>query len=500
MTLSVAETIAGKPNVLHLDLQPGTDIALFNGLFTYVVEQGWHDKDFIAKRTNGFDAAVSANKLSLEECSRITGVSVDKLRQAAEWAYKPKANGARPRAMHAYEKGIIWGNDNYLIQSALLDLAIATYNVGGRRGTGCIRMGGHQEGYTRPPHPTGEKIYVDQELIKGNGRMMTWWACNNFQTSNNAHQLRDVVLKRSQIVKEAMAKARGATSEQMVDVIYDATTKGGLFVASINLYPTMLADAAHLMLPSAHPGEMNLTSMNGERRMRLSREVHGPSRRCQAGLHHRCDDREQDPCAVSGTGKHRDGAALRRLRLEDRGRRVQRRIPAGRPPRRTPIDSQGDDTGYLATYELLRAAGNNGVQLPIKEIKDGKMVGTTMLYTEKVRHQGRQGAIQSHRPGLACPRLWEAQKAKHKYWINNGRNNEIWQTGYHNQYDRTSAIAIRWPTSRSIPTTESRRRRGGDVIEVWNDYRLDLRDGLSGEGRKAWPDVHGVRPDQGDWR
>lgn len=252
VSLSVAESVAGKSNVLHLDLQPGTDIALFNGLLTYVVEQGWHDKTFIAARTSGFDAALAANKLSLSECARITGVSEDKLRQAAQWAYAPKAGGARPRTMHAYEKGIIWGNDNYLIQSALVDLVLATHNVGGRRGTGVVRMGGHQEGYTRPPHPTGEKIYVDQELIKGNGRMMTWWACNNFQTSGNSQQLREVVLKRSQIVKEAIAKARGATPEQYADAIYDATTKGGLFVASINLYPTMLAEAAHLMLPSTH--------------------------------------------------------------------------------------------------------------------------------------------------------------------------------------------------------------------------------------------------------
>jgi len=31
--------------------------------------------------------------------------------------------------MHAYEKGIIWGNDNYLIQSALVDLVLATHDV-----------------------------------------------------------------------------------------------------------------------------------------------------------------------------------------------------------------------------------------------------------------------------------------------------------------------------------------------------------------------------------
>ena len=99
---------------------------------------------------------------------------------------------------------------------------------------------------------------------------MTWWGCNNFQTSNNAQALREVSLRRSQIVKDAMSKARGASAKEMVDIIYDATSKGGLFVTSINLYPTKLSEAAHLMLPAAHPGEMNLTSMNGERRMRLS--------------------------------------------------------------------------------------------------------------------------------------------------------------------------------------------------------------------------------------
>ena len=162
--MAIAEQIAGKDNVLHLDIEPGTDIALFNTLFTHVVAQGWIDREFIAKYTKGFDAAVAANKMSLEEGSRITGIPVAKLVQAAEWAYKPKAAGQPPRTMHAYEKGIIWGNDNYLIQSSLVDLVLATHNVG-RRGTGVVRMGGHQEGYTRPPYPGNSKIYIDQELI-----------------------------------------------------------------------------------------------------------------------------------------------------------------------------------------------------------------------------------------------------------------------------------------------------------------------------------------------
>ena len=61
-------------------------------------------------------------------------------------------------------------------------------------------------------------------------------------------------------------------TEGHLGIIYQATNQGGLFVTSINLYPTKLAEAAHMMLPSVHPGEMNLTSMNGERRLRLSQK------------------------------------------------------------------------------------------------------------------------------------------------------------------------------------------------------------------------------------
>ena len=38
-TVAICEQVAGKENVLHLDIEPGSDTALFNTLFTYVVEQ-----------------------------------------------------------------------------------------------------------------------------------------------------------------------------------------------------------------------------------------------------------------------------------------------------------------------------------------------------------------------------------------------------------------------------------------------------------------------------
>lgn len=470
-TIAIAEQAAGKDNVLHLDIEPGTDIALFNGLLTYVVDQKWHDQEFIAAHTEGFDQALQANRLSLEETSRITGVSADNLKLAAEWAYKPKASGHRPHTMHAYEKGIIWGNDNYLIQSALVDLVLATHNVG-RRGTGVVRMGGHQEGYTRPPYPGDTKIYVDQEIINGKGMMYTAWGANPFQTTLNAEQHRTVILRRANIVREAMANVRGGSTAQMVDAIYDAVkTKGGLFLANINLYPTKLAEAAHVMLPAAHPGEMNLTSMNGERRMRLSERFMDPPGSAKAD------------CLIAAAIAY----TLQQMYLAEGKQEMAARFAgfdwkteedafndgfrmAGQAGA-DPIDSQGGNTGNLVTYERLRAMGNNGVQLPAKEYRDGKLVGTEMLYTDYKfdTPDGKAEFKSATWPGL--PKPVAEQKEKYQFWVNNGRINEVWQTLYHDQYN--DFVQRRVPMAYLEINPDDAQVLGitsGDVVEVFNDY------------------------------
>ena len=61
--------------------QFGTDLALFNAWLTYIAEKGLVDKGFIAASTNDFDKAVAANKTSLEDAAKITGLSVDDIRK-----------------------------------------------------------------------------------------------------------------------------------------------------------------------------------------------------------------------------------------------------------------------------------------------------------------------------------------------------------------------------------------------------------------------------------
>ena len=68
--------------------------------------------------------------MSLDEAAKITGLKPEDIFKAAEWIAKPKEGGKRRRTMFAYEKGLIWGNDNYRTNAALVNIALATGNVG----------------------------------------------------------------------------------------------------------------------------------------------------------------------------------------------------------------------------------------------------------------------------------------------------------------------------------------------------------------------------------
>ena len=70
---------------LHLRHQPGTDVALVNGLAHVILKNGWHDEAFISSRTEGFEEfADNLVDYTPEAVSEITGLSVEEILQAAE--------------------------------------------------------------------------------------------------------------------------------------------------------------------------------------------------------------------------------------------------------------------------------------------------------------------------------------------------------------------------------------------------------------------------------
>ena len=110
---------------LHLKLQPGTDIALLNGIAHVIVSEGLQNDDFIREKTEGFEQwKQSLNEFTPEKVERTTGVPQDLLIKAA------RLYGKSRRAGLFYTMGITQhacGTDNV---KAVANLATLTGNIG----------------------------------------------------------------------------------------------------------------------------------------------------------------------------------------------------------------------------------------------------------------------------------------------------------------------------------------------------------------------------------
>jgi arsenite oxidase large subunit len=460
VTVNACEVEAGKENVLHLALNSGTDLALFNAWFTYAAEKGWIDKAFIGASTKDFEKAVAANKVSIAEAAKITGLSEADIVKAITWIAEPKAGGARRRTMFAYEKGLIWGNDNYRTNQSLVNLALATGNIG-RPGGGCVRMGGHQEGYSRPSdaHVGRPAAYVDKLLIEGKGGVHHIWGCDHYKTTLNAMEFKRVYKKRTDMVKDAMNAVPYGDRPAMVAAIMDAIRKGGLFSVDVDIVPTKVGEAAHVMLPAATSGEMNLTSMNGERRMRLT-------------------ERYMDPPGVAMPD------CLIAARIANNMQRVLGEMgKADMAANFSGFDWKTEEDAFMdgyhghekggqfVTYDLLRAMGTNGFQEPATGVQDGRIVGTKRLFADGKfnKPDGRAVFAATQWRGLEAPGK-QAEKDKFPFLINNGRANLVWQSAYLDS--ENEFVMDRWP----YPFIEMNPKdmtdlglKNGDLVEVYND-------------------------------
>ncbi len=114
----------------HLQLKPGTNVALLNMMLYYIITEGAVAKDFIEKRTEGYkDFCEQILKVDIDEMERITGVDKSLVRDAA-LAY---ANA--PNAMSFHGLGVTEHTQGSYTVMLISDLAMITGNIG-RKGVG----------------------------------------------------------------------------------------------------------------------------------------------------------------------------------------------------------------------------------------------------------------------------------------------------------------------------------------------------------------------------
>jgi assimilatory nitrate reductase catalytic subunit len=135
-------TDTGRAAALHLQLTPGTDLALANGLLHLAIREKLIDVDYIAQRTEGWDdVRRSVMTSSPDVVERITGVAIERQLQAVHLlAHNESSMALTGRGSEQQSKGA----DTVM---AVINLMLALGKVGKPfSGYGCLTGQGNGQG------------------------------------------------------------------------------------------------------------------------------------------------------------------------------------------------------------------------------------------------------------------------------------------------------------------------------------------------------------------
>ena len=117
---------------LHLQIQPGSDVALLHGMLHVMLWEGWLDVGFIAAHTSGFDALKArVRDFAPKDVARLCGIAEADLVQAARWFANVDAAGAsRKPTLSLYCQGLNQSTSGTAKNAALINLHLATGQIG----------------------------------------------------------------------------------------------------------------------------------------------------------------------------------------------------------------------------------------------------------------------------------------------------------------------------------------------------------------------------------
>ncbi|MFI1359031.1 molybdopterin-dependent oxidoreductase [Streptomyces sp. NPDC020898] len=152
---------------LFLQIKPGTDLALLNGLLHLLHAAGHTDQEFIAAHTEGWDEMPAfLADYPPDAVSAITGIPEDDIREAARIIGEASESG---EWMSCWTMGLNQSTHGTWNTNALVNLHLATGAIC-RPGSGPFSltgqpnaMGGREMGYMGPGLPGQRSVLVDDE-------------------------------------------------------------------------------------------------------------------------------------------------------------------------------------------------------------------------------------------------------------------------------------------------------------------------------------------------
>ena len=257
---------------IWLRQKPGTDVAVFNGLINVIIAEGIYAKEYVAERTEGFDAlkAVVA-KYTPAYVEKISGVPAEDLKKAARMY--AKAN----RASIIYAMGItqhISGTDNVKSTANLSmlcgNLGIEGGGVNPLRGQnnvqGACDMGGLPNLY-----PAYQQVANEDAKKKFEA---AWKAVLSPKPGLTLVEIMNAAGKGNMKALYIMGE-NPLLSDPDLHHVQESLKKLDLLIVQ-DIFMTETAKVADVVLPSASFAEKDGTFTNTERRVQRIRKVINP--------------------------------------------------------------------------------------------------------------------------------------------------------------------------------------------------------------------------------
>jgi assimilatory nitrate reductase catalytic subunit len=268
-------TATSDQSDLQLSIAPDGDTALFEGLLVYLTETGRLDHDFIARHTEGFDAALDSARRdagSFDGVGRRTGLPREQIREF----YRLFAD--TERVVTCFSQGVNQSGAGTDKVNAILNCHLATGRIG-RMGMGPFSltgqpnaMGGREVGGLA--NQLAAHMGFDQASRDTVGR---FWNAPNLAAGEGLKAVEMFeAIDKGRIKALWVMATNPVVSLPRADRVRDALGRLDLLVVSENMAVTDTSRLAHIRLPALAWGEKDGTVTNSERRISRQRRFLPP--------------------------------------------------------------------------------------------------------------------------------------------------------------------------------------------------------------------------------
>ena len=262
----------------HLQLKPGTNVAMLNMMLYYIIEAGAEDSKFIESRTEGYEEMkAEIMKLDMNELEEITGVDKDLVKEAA------LAYAASKAAMEFHGLGVTEQLQGTFTVQLIADLVMITGNIG-IKGAGMNPLRGQnnvQGAADMGAQPHQGAGYLDVTDPNVNSQYNTYYGVSEVP-SHIGYKIPEMFdaaisgdLKAMWIIGEDVVQTDPNTNK-----VIAAMENLELLVVQ-ELFMTETAMRATVILPGASFLEKDGTFTNGERRIQRVNKVVEPLPGCK---------------------------------------------------------------------------------------------------------------------------------------------------------------------------------------------------------------------------